>query len=131
MYLDTNNLYSWAMSQTLLSGNFRWMTDKEINKIDLVKYKADGNKGFILEVDPEYSRELHKLHNGYPVTLEKATVSSNMLSGYCKKIAEKYNISVSLVKNLIPTVKDKKEYVLHYQNLKLYLDLGLKRKKVH
>ena len=44
MYLDANNLYSWAMSQYLPTGNFRWMTDKEINKIDLGKYKADGKK---------------------------------------------------------------------------------------
>ena len=54
-----------------------------------------------------------------------------MLSGYCKKIAEKYNISIGLVRKLIPTLKDKKEYVLHYQNLQLYMDLGLKIKKVH
>ena len=26
---------------------------------------------------------------------------------------------------------DKKEYVLHYRNLQLYLDVGLKVKKVH
>ena len=32
---------------------------------------------------------------------------------------------------LIPTLKDKKEYVLHYRNIRLYLDLGLKVKKVH
>ena len=32
---------------------------------------------------------------------------------------------------LIPTLGDKKEYVLHYRNLQLYLDLGLKIKKVH
>ena len=31
---------------------------------------------------------------------------------------------------LIPTLKDNKEYVLHYRNLQLYLDLGLKVKKV-
>ena len=30
------------------------MKDKEINKIDLGKYKADGKKGLILEVDLEY-----------------------------------------------------------------------------
>ena len=41
-------------------------------------------------------------------------VSNNMLLGYCKKIAEKYNISIGLVRKLIPTLKDKKEYVLHY-----------------
>ena len=54
-----------------------------------------------------------------------------MLSGYCKKIAEKYNISIGQVNKLIPTLKDKKEYVLHYWNLQLYFDLGLKIKKVH
>ena len=46
MYLDANNLYGWAMSQHLPTGNFKWMTDKEISKIDLGKYKADGKKGF-------------------------------------------------------------------------------------
>ena len=54
-----------------------------------------------------------------------------MLSGYCKKIAKKYNISIGLVRKLIPTLKDKIEYLLHYRNLQLYLDLGLKIKKVH
>ena len=54
MYLDANNLYGWAMSQYLPTGNFRWMTDKETNKIDLGKYKADGKKELIPEVDLEY-----------------------------------------------------------------------------
>ena len=50
------------MSQYLPTGNFKWMTDKEISKIDLGKYKADGKKGLILEVDLEYPRELHDMH---------------------------------------------------------------------
>ena len=54
MCLDTNNLYDWEMSQYLPTGNLRWMTDKEINKINLGKYKVDGKKGLILEVDLEY-----------------------------------------------------------------------------
>ena len=131
MYLDANNLYGWAMSQYTPTGNFRWMTDKETNKIDLAKYKANGKKGLILEVDLEYPEELHDLHNDYPVAPEKAKVSKNMLSRYCKEIAEKYKISIGQVNKLIPTLKDKKEYVLHYWNLQLYLDLGLKIKKVH
>ena len=36
-----------------------------------------------------------------------------------------------MVSKLIPTLRDKKEHVLHYRNLQPYLDLGLKRKKVH
>ena len=47
------------------------MTDKEINKIDLGKYKKDGKKGLILEVDLEYNKNLHELRNDYPVSPEK------------------------------------------------------------
>ena len=131
MYLDANNLYGWAMSQYLPTSNFRWMTDNKISKIDLAKYKENGKKGLILEVDLEYLRELNSLHNDYHVAREKLNVSNNMLLGYCKKIAEKYNISIGLVRQLIPTLKDKKEYVLHYRNLQVYMALGLKIKKVH
>ena len=108
MYLDANNLYGWAKSQYLPTGNFKWMTDKEISKIDLGKYKADGKKGLILEVDLEYPQELHNLHNDYPIAPEKVKVSNDMLSAYCKKIAKKYNISTGLVRKLIPTLGDKK-----------------------
>ena len=117
MYLDANKLYGWAMSQYLPTGNFKWMSNKKIKQIDLGKYKADGKKGLILEVDLEYPRELHDMYNDYPVCPEKVKVSNNMLSGYCKKIAEKYKISIGLVSKLIPTLRDKKEYMLHYRNL--------------
>ena len=86
MYLDTNNLYSWAMSQYLPTGNFRWMTDKEIKKIDLGKYKADGKKGLIVEVDLEYPQELHDMHNDYPVAPEKIKVLNDMLSVTAKRL---------------------------------------------
>ena len=119
------------MSQYLPTGNFKWMSDREIKQIDLGKYKADGKKGLILEVDLEYPQELHDMHNDYPICPEKVKVLNDMLSGYCKKIAEKYKISIGLVSKLIPTLRDKKEYVLHYRNLQLYLDLSLKIKKVH
>ena len=119
------------MIQYLPKGNFKWMSEREISKIDPGKYKADGRKGLILEVDLEYPQELHDLHNDYPLAPEKVKVSKSMLSEYCKKIADKYKISIGLVSKLIPTLRDKKEYILHYRNLQLYLDLGLKIKKVH
>ena len=109
MYLDANNLYGWAMSQYLPTGGFRWMTDKQINKINLVTYKEDSEKGLILEVDLEYPKELHNLHNDYPLAAERVCVTKDMLSGYCKKIAAKYNISTGLVQKLIPTLKNKEK----------------------
>ena len=57
MYLDANNLYGWAMSQYLPTGCFRWLTEKEVNKMDLAKYKEDSKIGMILEVDLEYPQE--------------------------------------------------------------------------
>ena len=82
-------------------------------------------------MDLEYPQELHNLKNDYPVAPEKIKVSNGMLSEYCKKIAEKYKISIGQVNKLIPTLRDKEEYVLYYWNLQLYLDLGSKIKKVH
>ena len=58
-------------------------------------------------------------------------VTKDMMSEYCKNIANKYNLSVGLVNKLIPTLKKKEKYVLHYRNLQLYTDLGLKLVKVH
>jgi len=131
MYLDADNLYGWAMSQYLPTGGFKWLTEKQINNINLADYKDDSKKGSILEVDLEYPKGLHNLHNDYPLGPEKVKVTDNMLSGYCKRISKKFNISTELVHKLIPTLCDKEKYVLHYRNLQLYLDLGLKVKKVH
>ena len=111
MYLDANNLYGWAMSQYLPTGGFRWMTQKQIDKINLAKYKEDSNKGLILEVDLEYPQELHDLHNDYPLAPEKVRVTEDMLSNYSKKIAKKYKIHTGLVSKLIPTLCKKEKYV--------------------
>ena len=131
MYLDANNLYGWAMSQYLPTGGFRWMTQKQINKINLAMYKENSEKGFIAEVDLKYPEELHDLHNDYPLAPEKVKVTKNMLSKYSNKIAEKYGISTGLIHKLIPTLGKKEKYVLHYKNLQLYIDLGLELTKVH
>ena len=130
MYLDANNLYGWAISQYLPTGGFRWLTEKEINKKDLAKYNEDSKKGVILEVDLEYPQELHDLHNGYPLAPEKMKVTKEMLSSYCESVREKFNISIGKVYKLIRTTNKKETYVVHYRNLQLYTDLGLKVKSI-
>ena len=131
MYLDANNLYGWAMSQYLPTGGFRWMKQQHIDNLDLAKYREDSKTGIILEVDLKYPKKLHDLHNDYPLAPEKIKLSETMLSDYSRKIAEKYGISTGLVHKLIPTLSSKEKYVLHYRNLQLYIDLGLKVTKVH
>ena len=118
------------MSQCLPTGGFKWLTDKEIDKVDLAKYKDDSSTGPILEVDLEYAEELHDQHN-YPLAPEQLEVTGDMLSDYCKRIQASLSVSSVSVKKLIPNLIDKSKYILHYRNLQLYLSLGLKIKTVH
>ena len=50
------------------------------------------------------------------------------MSKYQLKIANFYNILIGT--SLVPKFFDKEKYVFHYQNLQLYLRLGLKLKKI-
>ena len=68
-------------------------------------------------VDLKYPNELHDLHNDFPLAPEKRAVTNDMLSKYCKEIADKYDIKVGDVKKLIPNLSNKTKYVLHYRNL--------------
>ena len=79
----------------------------------------------------EYSKKLHDLHNDYPLALEKIEISYNMLSNYCKIIADWYGIKVGGCKKLIPNFGNKNNYVLHYKTLQYYLSLGMKLVKIH
>ena len=110
-YLDANNLYGCAMSMKLPTHGFKWLTGGEMEKI--YENRHNLNKiPCILEVDLEYPNNLHDLHNDYPLCPEKVK---------CKNGVEK----------LIPNLRDKKKYVLHYKNLIQCLDMGLKIKHIH
>jgi len=116
------------MSQPLPTGDFQW-TDPE--EIELFNYQEESEKGLILEVDLEYPEGLHDLHNDYPCAPEKICITDDMLSDYCSENKKRLKISSGKISKLIPSLRNKKKYVLHYQNLKLYLELGIKVKKIH
>ena len=97
-YLDANNLYGWAMSKPLPTHGFKWMKESELETWE--------NYSCFMEVDLEYPRSLHDLHNDYPLAPEQTEVNK--------------------VSKLIPNLGDKKKYILHYENLKQYLSSGLK-----
>ena len=130
-YLDLNNLYGWAMSEYLPFEGFKWL--KTIDEFDVMSINEKNPVGYFLEVDLKQPNELHELHNDYLLALEKPTVYSDMLSKYCKEIADKYEIKVNDVKNLIPKLGNKTNYVVHYRSmyLQLYLSLGIKLTKIH
>ena len=74
-YLDANNVYGWAMSQSLPTDGFRWVTIKP-NEVRELAARTD--KGYLLEVDVSYSRELHDSHYDLSCVKEwKLTMSKN------------------------------------------------------
>ena len=61
-YPDANNLYGYAMSRKLPLDGYKW---DNIDKFtcDFVKnYDDDGDKGYLLEVDVEYPKDLLSAH---------------------------------------------------------------------
>ena len=128
---DVNNLYGAAMLEYLPYDEFEWLSDDEIDGIDFNCVGAENDVGSILEVDLKYPNVLHELHNDYPLAPEKLRVNKNMLSDYCLSIAEKYDVKVGDVAKLIPNLKDKSCFVLHYRTLQLYMSLGMVVEKIH
>ena len=97
-----------------------WIDPK---KFDLNKYTSNSSIGCVLEVDLEYLKELNKLHNDYSLAPDKIELKKEMLSNY-ELI---YEIPIGNVKKLVPNFFHKEKYVLHYENLQLYLIPGLKK----
>ena len=98
-YLDASNLYGWGMSQKLPYKNFRWVNEKKLVGLDPYLLDADGDTGYILQVDLEYLKDLHDLHNDYPLAPE--------------------NMNINRVDKLTPNLNNKEKYILHLKNLQL------------
>ena len=118
-YLDANNLYGWAMSQPLPTGEFKWVDIENLKQearelkrtIDMMVRNCNRGVGYVLEVDVRYPRELHDHHNDLPFMCEK--------------------IRVSGVEKLVPNLHDKQKYVIHVKALKQALDHGLVLERIH
>jgi len=65
MYFDVNNLYGWAMCQSLPCGGFRWVVEN-VSNFDVSAIAMDSPIGYILEVDLEYPQYLHDEHIDLP-----------------------------------------------------------------
>src|SRR5437867_1001934 len=127
-YFDANNLYGWAMSQYMPYGGFKWINPEEF---DLDSVKENSKQGHILEVDLEYPKELHDLHNDYPYCPEQMVIKDEMLSEYCKTIANQHGMKSSKYTKLVASLGNKEKYVIHERNLKQAIDAGLILKKIH
>lgn len=131
IYLDANNLYGWAMSQSLPTHDFEWLTAEDLLNLDVSSIPDDGDQGYILEVDLEYPHHLHDYHNDYPLAPESFEIQPEMLSPYQQALLTDLGMKTTGCNKLVPNLYDKKNYVVHYRNLQMYLSMGLQLTKVH
>ena len=119
-------------------------------------YDNDGEDCYILEVDLTFPKELHDKHNDYPSAPELTYVKANSLSPYQVELQKRTHQSLPKNANslthkqineyiqshpfnprdekspgLVANLNDKEKYVLHMDNLKEYLKMGLKLKQIH
>ena len=107
-YLDANNLYGWAMSQLLATGNFRWVN---IDPSQIRTLATSKIKGYLREVDVRYPAELHDSHNDLPFMCER--------------------MEINRVEKLVPNLRDKKNYVINIRALDQALRDGLVLERIH
>ena len=112
MYVDANNLYGYAMSKKLPTGDFQWMEDSSIFTEDYTKsYDENSDTGYLLVVDVTYPKDLHENHKYLPCLPDK--------------------IKIDKVTKLSCNFNDKNYYPVHICALKQAPNHGLKLEKVH
>ena len=62
---------------------------------------------------------------------EKSKIEEKMLSSIQLEMKNKYGIKLGITNKLVPNLIPKKNYVVHYRNLKYYLSQGWIFQKVH
>ena len=112
IYLDANNLYEWAMSQSLPTHGFCFFQQEEISALKLQDLSDVDEDGYILEVGLHYPTNLHNQDDDYPLAPESLVIDCSMYSPTQQK-------------KLTPNLRDEVKYAVHYRNLKLYIQLRL------
>ena len=92
MYLDANNLYGWAMSQMMPYKGMRWLSEDEIANLDCTRIDENCRKGYILEVDLTYPKELHDSHSDFPCAPTKRCVMPYELSPYSQELIARESV---------------------------------------
>ena len=73
-YLDANKLYGWAMVQNLPTHRFLWKKAEDVTPEKIDELVKKDKRGYLLEVDVEYPKELHENHDELPFLAERMKI---------------------------------------------------------
>ena len=132
MYEDMNALYSGAMMQYMPTEILEKVDPEDIPNIESIT--PDAEIGYMLEVDLEAPIHLYDFFADYPLAPEKQIVPENWISLYNEKLIHDKDIGGGkyiVGKKLLQTLVSKKNYIIHYRALQLYIKYGMKVTKIH
>ena len=127
LYVDANNLYGFAMSQSLPYDEIKFETENVCLE-EILNTPDDSDIGYFLEIDLEYPHNIRQKTKNFPFAPENKSISKDDFGPYMKSIMPKNYVSH---KKLICDCTDKRNYLIHYRMLKFYIRHGMKIKQVH
>ena len=114
------------MSEAPPIGDFTFLAEDEIASFDPDATTKSDDYGYILEVDLKYPEYLHDSHSDYPLAAEKLKITKEILSAHSSSLTCNHMTS----EKWSPNLPDNTNYIVHYENLRLYLKHGLQLVKV-
>ena len=92
----------------------------------MLQTEDEGDIGFLVEVGLEYPDELHDKHTDYPLVPDKESFDPIQLSDFQSSLKHNLQLTGSKTKKRRQTFHPKRKYVVHYRNLKFYVNNGIK-----
>ena len=136
LYIDANNLYIWALSQYLPTGDFKKIKfgcEHEsvlMNEIkeDILSTPDDNEKGYFIECDIEYPVEIKEKTENFPLCPYQTKADPSLFSDFLNSVKQ---TSYKPTPKLTCDVTNKQKYMMHYRVFKFYISMGMKVTKIH
>ena len=136
LYIDSNNLYGWTMSQYLPPGDFKkikcFENDDSVlideSKEDIIDTPYDNEYGYFIECDLEYPAEIKEKTENFPPFPYQTKADPNLFSGYMKSVKQ-LNSKPTL--KLMCDLTNKPKHMIHYRIINFYTKMGTKVTTIH
>ena len=126
LYIDANNLFGHSMSEPLPYDEIKFDNDVELE--DILNTPDDSDIGYFVEVDLKYPDSIKEKTKNFKFAPVNKKIDPENFSDYMKEILPD---TYTQNKKLICDFSDKKNYLIHYRILKIYIRHGMIVDKVH
>ena len=124
LYIDAINLYGWATSQYLPTGDFKKIKfgcdeDYEYDELlvdeikeDISKTPDDNEYGYFIECDLEYPAEIKEKTKNFPLCPYQTKTDPDLFSGYMNSVKQP---NYKPTEKLLCDLTNKQKYMIHFR----------------